>query len=171
MRHLNAECGARSAEWVSQTCRRWFPIVRKCAVAQSGGSEACCVGTRVFQGVGALNPSAYESMRVLPTGCEFFCFFVRRDSKQRVALSRPKSPQVQPKIQMNHGGSKWIIVWIRSRTGRRHATLSGVFRSNPSGCVRPSQTESRRSKMALDAVKTDVFSGQKWQISCFFIRK
>ena len=27
----NAECG-----WVSQTCRRWFPIVQKCAVAQSG---------------------------------------------------------------------------------------------------------------------------------------
>lgn len=22
--------------WVSQTCRKWFPIVQKCAVAQSG---------------------------------------------------------------------------------------------------------------------------------------
>jgi hypothetical protein len=34
-------CGLQSGrwgsqDWVSQTCRRWFPIVYKCAVAQSG---------------------------------------------------------------------------------------------------------------------------------------
>jgi hypothetical protein len=39
-RTMYHDCGVWIAEcgWVSQTCRRWFPIVQKCAFAQSGRS-------------------------------------------------------------------------------------------------------------------------------------
>jgi len=97
--------GRRSQDWVSQTCRIWFPIVQRCAFAQSGQCDVFGIGrSRVSSTyLTALDSFGHrENVNHLSTAsrdCADMCGYVRLIWKNQSGCTKaPISPISQFRI-------------------------------------------------------------------------